>query len=99
MHKRAYFYCWWNEFIFYFYNEVCNACFRSFLNTNIIIPGKDDYININRNFFFIICQNEINNLGRNDMPDILQQKIRNIHYPNQSIEEIENICKIKKKKE
>ena len=30
---------------------------------------------------------------------ILQQKIRNIHYPKQTIEEIENICKEKKKKE
>ena len=70
-----------------------------FLNKNIIIPGKDDCININNNFFFIICQNDIDNLGRNDVPDNLQQKIRNIHYPKQSIEEIENICKIKKKKE
>ena len=69
------------------------------LNKNIIIPGKDDCIDINSNFFFIVCQNDIDNLGRNDVPDILQQKIRNIRYPKQSIEEIENICIKKKKKE
>ena len=69
------------------------------LNKNILIPGKDDCIDINNNFFFIICQNDIDNLGRNDIPDILQRKIRNIRYPKQSIEEIENICKEKKKKE
>ena len=69
------------------------------LNKNILIPGEDDCIDIKDNFFFIICQNDIDNLGRNDVPDNLQQKIRNIHYPKQSLEEIENICKEKKKKE
>ena len=69
------------------------------LKKNIVIPGEDDYININDSFFFIICQNDIDNLGRNDLPENLQKKIRNIRYPEQSIEEIENICIEKKRKE
>ena len=39
------------------------------LNKNILIPGEDDCIDIQDNFFFIICQNDIDNLGRNDVPD------------------------------
>ena len=69
------------------------------LNKNIYIPGEDDFIDIKDGFFFLICQNDVDNLGRNDVPDNLQKKIRNILYPKQSLEEIENICKEKKKKE
>ena len=69
------------------------------LNKNILIPGEDECINIHEKFFFIICQNDIDNLGRNDVPENLQKKIRNIHYPKQSLEEIEKICEEKKEKE
>jgi len=71
------------------------------LNKNILIPGISEPIpiDISDNFFFIICQNDSDSLGRNCVPDILQSKIRNIKYPMQSLEEIENICVKKRNNE
>ena len=63
-----------------------------FLSKNINIPGINSQININKNFFFIACQNDLDNLGRNFVPENLQRKIRNIKYPNQVKKEIVNIC-------
>ena len=69
------------------------------LNKNILIPGVDKPININDNFFFIACQNDLDNLGRNIVPEMLQRKIRNINYPKQTDEEIKDICKEKRNKD
>ena len=66
------------------------------INKNILVPGLDNPIDIHDNFFFIVCQNELDNLGRNSVPKILQKKLRNINYPEQTKEEIKNICKKKK---
>ena len=68
------------------------------LFNNIIIPGVDKPIDINNNFFFISCQNDVDNFGRNYVPDILQRKLRNINYPMQIEKEIKNICKEKRNK-
>ena len=63
------------------------------LNKNILIPGIYEPIEINNNFFFISCQNEADNFGRNYIPDILKRKLKIIYYPKQTEEEIKNICK------
>ena len=55
------------------------------LFNNIIIPGVDKPIDINNNFFFISCQNDVDNFGRNYVPDILQRKLRNINSISISI--------------
>ena len=65
---------------------------------NILIPGVDEPIDINNNFFFISCQNDVDNFGRNYVPEILQRKLRNIKYPIQIEKEIKNICKEKRNK-
>ena len=79
-----------------------------YLNKNILISGinknnnKNSYykktsgLDIRENFFFIVCQNDLDNLGRNIVPDILQRKLRNIAYPKQTINEIKDICKNKR---
>ena len=50
-------------------------------NKNIFIPGLDNSIDIHDKFFFIVCQNDLDNLGRNSVPEMLQRKLRNINYP------------------
>ena len=69
------------------------------LDKNIFIPTLDKALNIKEKFFFIACQNDIDNLGRNIVPDNLQIKIKNIIYPNIIDDEIINICKEKRNKE
>ena len=62
------------------------------LDKNIYIPSVDKVINIKENFFFIACQNDMDNLGRNIIPNNLRRKIKGIKYPNQKDEEIIKIC-------
>ena len=62
-------------------------------NKKIRIPGIDGPILFNENFFFIICQNDSNTLGRNLIPKELEYKLRTIYYPPAEIEDIKEICK------
>ena len=62
-------------------------------NKKIRIPGIDGPILFNENFFFIICQNDSNTLGRNLIPKELEYKLRTIYYPQAEIEDIKEICK------
>ena len=83
----------------------------SYLNKNILVSGINDNSNnysyekktfgldINENFFFIVCQNDLDNLGRNIVPEMLQRKLRNIRYPKQTLNEIKDICKKKRDSE
>ena len=68
-----------------------NPILEHIFNTNIIIPGIEDFTQISPTFFFIICQNE-GIAGRNELPDKMKIKTRKIFYPNQNEEEVENIC-------
>ena len=61
-------------------------------NQDLIIPGIEGNTSIDPNFFFIICQNDVGTLGRNELPDKIKLKLRKIIYPEQSKEEIESIC-------
>ena len=63
------------------------------LNKNILIPGFEKPINIEKDFFFISCQNDVDTFGRNNIPENIQRKLRIIKYPEQKEEEIKNICK------
>jgi len=58
----------------------------------IIIPGIENRISIDPDFFFIICQNTRNTFGRKDLPEKIKVKIKVINYPNRVKEEIKNIC-------
>ena len=58
-----------------------------------LIPGIDGEIKINRNFFFIICQNEMCTFGRNDLPEKIKSKVRILLYPPQTGEELQDICR------
>ena len=49
-------------------------------NEAIIIPGADETIKIHPNFFFISCQNEIDLLGRNSIPQCIQKRLRTFYY-------------------
>ena len=59
---------------------------------DILIPGIENKISINPDFFFIICQNTKNTFGRKDLPEKVKVKIKIINYPDRIKEEIENIC-------
>jgi hypothetical protein len=61
-------------------------------NQVLIIPGIEGMASIDPNFFFIICQNDVENFGRNELPDKIKIKLRKIIYPEQTKEEIESIC-------
>ena len=69
------------------------------LKDNLLLPGLVNPIKIDNNFFFIACQNDLDNLGRNSVPDKLQKKLRNINYPKQTEEEIKFICNEKRIKD
>ena len=58
----------------------------------ILIPGIENKISIDPDFFFIICQNTKNTFGRKDLPEKIKIKIKVINYPDRVKEEIENIC-------
>ena len=62
-------------------------------NMRIRIPGIENPIIMNDNFFFIICQNDSNTLGRNLIPIDLDYKLRTIYYPPAELEDIKEICK------
>ena len=68
---------------------VLEICF----NEKIIIPGIEDKCNINHNFFFIICQNDSNILGRKQIPQDVESKLRIVSYPKPELNEIKDLCK------
>ena len=57
-----------------------------------MIPGIDGEIQISRNLFFIIFQNEMCTFGRNDLPEKIKSKVRILVYPPQNGEELQDIC-------
>ena len=61
-------------------------------NEAILIPGIENKISIDPDFFFIICQNTKNTFGRKDLPEKIKVKIKVINYPDRIKEEIESIC-------
>ena len=65
---------------------------EQFFEEKCIIPGIEGEICINRNFFFIICQNEMCTFGRNDLPEKIKSKVRILEYPPQTGEELQDIC-------
>jgi MoxR-like ATPase len=67
---------------------VLEQCF----NQNLVIPGIEEETQIDPNFFFIICQNDVGTFGRNELPEKMKNKLRKIEYPEQKVEEIQSIC-------
>ena len=62
----------------------------------IYIPGIETKIKINKNFIFIACQNKVGTLGRNKLPDLIDNSLREFTYPShikktsEEIKQIEN---------
>ena len=62
----------------------------------IYIPGIEKKIQIHKNFIFIACQNKVGTLGRNKLPDLIENSLREFTYPShikkisEEIKEIEN---------
>ena len=88
-----------NVFIGDEFNISSENCMKSIapaleleFNRDIIIPGIENKISIDPDFFFIICQNTKNTFGRKDLPPKIKIKIKVINYPDRVKEEIENIC-------
>jgi hypothetical protein len=67
---------------------VLEQCF----NQNLVIPRIEEETQIDPNFFFIICQNDVGTFGRNELPEKMKNKLRKIEYPEQKVEEIQSIC-------
>jgi len=59
---------------------------------DILIPGIENKISIDPDFFFIICQNTKNTFGRKDLPEKIKVKLKVINYPDRVKDEIKNIC-------
>ena len=72
--------------------KAITPCLELKYNKNIIIPGIENEIKINPNFFFIICQNTRETFGRKELPEKIKVKIKIINYPERIKEEIEKIC-------
>ena len=64
-----------------------------FFNEKLIIPGIEEPCIIHNYFFFVICQNDSNILGRNQIPPEIESKLRTIYYPEPELNEIKLICK------
>ena len=64
-----------------------------YFNEPIYFPGISEPIKIGSSFFFIACQNDLNTIGRNIIPNTISSKFRYIYYPSQSEKEISEICK------
>ncbi|KAH0791477.1 hypothetical protein GPJ56_004588 [Histomonas meleagridis] len=58
----------------------------------IFIPGVGESISVNKNFFFIACQNELGTLGRNVIPESISSRFRYFTYPEQGESDISKIC-------
>ena len=61
-------------------------------NLPMVIPGIENIVEINNRFFFIICQNDLDTFGRNELPQKLKNRLRKLYYPKQSLKEVQNIC-------
>ena len=72
--------------------KAITPCLELKFNKRIIIPGIENEIKINSNFFFIICQNTRETFGRKELPDKIKVKIKIINYPERIQNEIEKIC-------
>ena len=72
--------------------KAITPCLELKYDKNIIIPGIENEIKINPNFFFILCQNTRETFGRKELPEKIKVKIKIINYPDRIQEEIEKIC-------
>ena len=72
--------------------KAITPCLELKYNKKIIIPGIEGKIEINPNFFFIICQNTRETFGRKELPEKIKVKIKIINYPDRIQDEIEKIC-------
>ena len=60
---------------------------------SIYFAGIDKPIKIHPDFFFVICQNEVGNIGRNELPSNISRRFIEILYPAQDLKDITQICK------
>ena len=88
-----------NVFIADEFNISSDDCMKSIFpalelnfSKDMIFPGIEGKIQIDPDFFFVICQNTKEILGRKELPDKIKNKIKTIYYPKRILEEIEKIC-------
>ena len=82
------------------FNLAEESIIQSFLNilevttqsSNILIPGLNQIISFNKDFFLIICQNDSNTKGRRDLPISIKKKIRIFEYPEPTFQDINDFC-------
>ena len=58
----------------------------------LYIAGVEEPIKVNKEFFFIACQNELGTNGRNAIPRSIASRFRYFYYPEQGINDISPIC-------
>ena len=66
-------------------------------DTRLFIPGiipYDKELRISSTFFLIICQNNVDIIGRSKLPLSLMRKIRKLNYPKLEANDIEKIAMI-----
>ena len=72
--------------------KAVTPALEQIFNLPMVIPGIENLVAINHRFFFIICQNDLDTFGRNDLPQKLKNRLRKLYYPKQSLKEVQNIC-------
>ena len=63
------------------------------LNANINFPNIEKSILIHSNFFSIVCQNEVETIGRNTLPPNIIKRFKEVFYPPQQTKDIAPIYK------
>lgn len=82
------------------FNLAEESIIQSFMNilevttqsSNVLIPGFNQIISYNSDFFLIICQNDSNTKGRRNLPNSIKKKIRIFEYPEPTFEDINDFC-------
>ena len=73
--------------------EALAPALELYFNEPLYFPGITEPLKIKNSFFFIACQNDLNTIGRNIIPNSIASKFRYVQYPEQTEKEITGICK------
>jgi MoxR-like ATPase len=73
--------------------EALAPALELYFDEPLYFPGITEPLKIKNSFFFIACQNDLNTIGRNIIPNSIASKFRYIPYPEQTEKDITDICK------
>lgn len=72
--------------------EALAPVLEQFNSGKIYIPGLNEPVTIDNDFFFVACQNDVGTIGRNAIPSSILPRFKILYYPIQPKDDISNIC-------